>query len=197
MYLTARDLREGPDRTPTVPSHHEDAFTDAGRFNVDPVTWHDLARHGVAVRGLDAATLPIHLDDAALRALCRRNLDTSWDPWSRPARQFDDLVPAASLKAWAVEWAVLGAARVHATITTGEILSKTAAGAYAREQFDERYHPIIDEALRIRAAGSDGQPGTAADPRPAGSQPSGYRTPFGRRRARREFVAMVMTDAEE
>ena len=36
---------------------------------------------------------------------------------------------------------------VHATITTGEVISKEAAGEYALETFDPRWHPVIREGL--------------------------------------------------
>ena len=38
-------------------------------------------------------------------------------------------------------------ARLHHTIATGDVISKEAAGEYALDVFDARWHPVIYEAL--------------------------------------------------
>ena len=55
--------------------------------------------------------------------------------------------------AWAVVWGVLGVSRLHCTLATGGIVSKYAAGLYARETFPTRWHRIVYESLRIRGGG--------------------------------------------
>nr|WP_240943140.1 aminoglycoside adenylyltransferase domain-containing protein [Planosporangium thailandense] len=77
-------------------------------------------------------------------------------------------------------WAVLGVSRLHHTLATGGVISKTAAGEYARGRFDPRWHAIIDEALRIRRGGTA-----------RGS----YRSPLRRRRDTLAFVDHVLDDA--
>jgi hypothetical protein len=46
---------------------------------------------------------------------------------------------------------VLGVPRLHATIATGRIVSKLAAGEYARRTFAPEWHPMIDYALARRS----------------------------------------------
>ena len=46
---------------------------------------------------------------------------------------------------------VLGIARLHHTIATGEVISKTAAGGHALAVTDERWHPVIRAAMALRA----------------------------------------------
>lgn len=48
-------------------------------------------------------------------------------------------------------WGVLGVARLHYTVATSRITSKTAAGQYALDVFDRRWVPIVSEAIRLRA----------------------------------------------
>ena len=48
---------------------------------------------------------------------------------------------------WSTAWGVLGAPRLHHTITTGEVISKEAAGEHALDVFPPRWHPLIGEAL--------------------------------------------------
>ena len=49
--LTWTDLAAGPDGCPDVPCAHESRFTPAGRSGINPVTFCELAWHGIAVRG--------------------------------------------------------------------------------------------------------------------------------------------------
>jgi hypothetical protein len=180
IYLTPVDLTLGPDRTPEVPYHHDGRFHAAGRFNRSPIIWHELADHAVTLRGPKPADRGVWTDQAALRAWCRDNLVTYWRPWAHRVWHPGDLPVTASLRLAEVEWAVLGVSRLHATITTGRILTKAAGGAYARDRFGAPWHDLIDAALRIRA-------GEARLSDRAGV--------LGLRRRRRAFVAMVIADA--
>jgi hypothetical protein len=51
---------------------------------------------------------------------------------------------------WGIAWSVLGIARLHYTLTTGQITSKSGGGRHALEAFDARWRPIITEAIRCR-----------------------------------------------
>jgi hypothetical protein len=180
MYLTADAVAAGPDKTADVPYHHDGAFLTEGRFNHYPVTWHELADHAVTLWGPAPAELGVWTDDAVLRAWCLDNLLTYWADWSHRVWHPGDRLVTAWLALREVEWAVLGASRLHATITTGRILTKTAGGLYARDRFGPRWHPVLDAALRVRAG----------QVRP-GDRVAGLRL----RRQRRSFVAMVIDDA--
>jgi len=48
------------------------------------------------------------------------------------------------------EWVILGVARQLSTLKNGEIASKTDAGYYCLEYITNRYHAIIQEAIKIR-----------------------------------------------
>jgi hypothetical protein len=45
---------------------------------------------------------------------------------------------------------VLGIPRLHHTIVTNEVISKSAAGAYALNITDERWHDVIRAAMALR-----------------------------------------------
>jgi len=51
-------------------------------YDVNPVTWHTLARHGIAVRGQEPEHLRIHIDDAELRSWTLGNLNGYWRRWA-------------------------------------------------------------------------------------------------------------------
>ena len=183
IHLLAGDLAGPPDQCPDLPHTHEGAFRTAGRFEINPVTWHELARHGVAVRGPSLSERDVWTDDKALRAYSHANLTDYWaDLAARLAR-----APARAEHPWAAEWCVLGVSRLHHLLATGTLTSKCGAGRHALAVFDARWRPIVTEALRIRES---------AGPDAAGGAPSGYEGD-GARRARDTlgFTAMAIDAA--
>jgi hypothetical protein len=128
--------------------HHTGPQFHAGQgFDVNPVQWNTLARHGIAVRGAPVATLGLDPEPATLEAWNRANLDDYWRRWAEAVQRNGSAVRYRLRPRWVTAWGVLGAPRLHATITTGEILSKEAAGEHALATFDERWHPIVREGL--------------------------------------------------
>jgi len=180
IYPTRADLAAGPDRCPDVPGILETKFQTSSRYALCPVTWHELAECDVTVRGPELTELELWTDREALLRCTRTNLQTYWRNWVRKLTWIDKLPWLASkaVDPWLVEWCVLGVVRLHALLATGRLHSKGGAGRYALETFDQRWHPILTEALRIREG--DNGPSLYADPRE-------------RLRETREFVAMVVT----
>jgi hypothetical protein len=72
---------------------------------------------------------------------------------------------------------VLGVARLHHLLATGEMTSKSAAGRWGLGFYDERWHPVLRESLRLRER-TDG--------------PSGYDDPAARGRDVAAFTAYVV-----
>lgn len=136
-----------------------------GRGPVGAVDWTIFARHGVPVRGPAPAELGLDPEPHRLRAWNQENLDAYWRPW---AARYRGLVGARArlLRPSGTVWAVLGVPRLHCTIATGQIVSKVAAGEYARRTFDPRWHRLVDFALAHRAGtptGSAPPPDLVAD----------------------------------
>ena len=52
-------------------------------------------------------------------------------------------------------WCVLGVARLHHLLITGEMTTKSAAGRWGLTYYPERFHRVLREALRIREGGPD------------------------------------------
>ena len=146
-HLCWRDLALNPDQCAPASYCYEGNFESSGRFAMNPVTWHELAHLGVPVRGPELQLGQVWCDDAVLRRWTIDNLRSYWIPWMdryqtrRSDSRFDDGL---------VMWCVLGVPRLHYTIATGHITSKTGAGRYAMTTFDAKWKPIIIEALRVR-----------------------------------------------
>jgi hypothetical protein len=180
-YLERGALSRSPLEVTPLAGHAAGRFAtgetgSGGAFDVNPVTWHTLARHGIAVRGPEPDRLEIRADPAELRAWTRENLDGYWRDWVSRARP----VPARAraLPRRFAAWGVLGVSRLHYTLATAEIAGKEAAGEYALETFGPEWRPVIEDALAFWRG---------APPQPA------YRGRFARRtRMASEFVAHVI-----
>jgi len=146
FHLIRSDLAKPPGECPDLPCMFDGRFHPAERFDVNPVSWHELARRGVTVRGPELTEETVWTDDAALRAFTHGNLNSYW------ARVADLAVehPEEAAKPEVVAWCVLGVSRLHHLLATGTMTSKSGAGRYALAAFGPRWHPIIQEALRAR-----------------------------------------------
>ncbi len=171
-YVTAQDLRRDPDEVPAGPAVHEWRVEPRSRFERNLVTWHILAQGGITVRGRSVADLDVYTDWPALAARTRQNLAGYWTRWRARAA----LDPAA-FGTTATSWGVLGVARLRHTLAAGRVTAKTEAADFALATYDERWHRIVREALRIRVGG-----------------PPRYRNPLRRRADHLGFVSMVLAD---
>lgn len=182
IVLSDEDLRAGPDIIdgPRVNITESVPEIRSGGGNRNPVTWATLHQCGIAWSGhaLDRGT--IWQDPARLDHWTRENLMDYWRPWLNRAA----VTPAQAVSVTQlddeIEWGVLGVARLHFTIATGAVTSKTNAGQYALDTFPPRWHPIVREAPRIRTMPSNR---------------SHYSNPLSRRIDMLEFVGMVIEEA--
>ncbi|MFG1705971.1 aminoglycoside adenylyltransferase domain-containing protein [Nonomuraea sp. M3C6] len=148
VYLTWDDLRRDPSDLEARPQAH------AGRLNrrggVNPITWHTLAHHGLTCRGPKPDELEIWNDPATLAAWTDGNLDSYWRRLVIRASRLASPWGLTCLGSYGAVWVVTGVARLHYTLATGEITSKAGAGRHALETFPERWHRVVNEALRLR-----------------------------------------------
>jgi len=174
MYTTLEKLSHPADGH--APCCLEGVFQRSGGFAANPVTWAVLKKYPCPVRAI--AGLNVFHDDDLLRGWCRQNLQSYWAGWimkarSRPGRWIYSLFRAST------SWGVLGVTRLHATMRTCDIISKSRAGEYALKTFPAQWKSIIDEALGVRSK----------------QHPSLYRSPLARRRDTLTFMEYVINDA--
>ena len=143
-HLLAEDLARPPAECPDAPAvlMHDFAVGDAD----DPVSWHELARHGVTVAGPPVESLGIWTDDDVLRAHTVDNLDTYWRGHAERCAADPD---AASLP-FACGWVVPGTARLHHLLETGEQTAKSRAVRWGLGYYPEQFHRVLRESLAIR-----------------------------------------------
>jgi hypothetical protein len=152
FHVVREDLARAPDLCPDVPVMFDGVFSSSTRdYDMNLVSWQELARHGVTVRGPALSEREVWTDDAALRAFSHSNLGSYW------AGVADSLVKhlAEAGEPRLVAWSVLGVSRLHHLLATGALTSKSGAGRYALSAFGPQWHRIIDEALRARERPGD------------------------------------------
>ena len=150
-HLLAEDLRADPRGCPDVPCVLHHLFEEEQTVHDGVVCWHELARHGVTVVGVPHHELGIWTSQDALVGFTRDNLDTYW----RSNAEALAAMPREGASEDACEWCVLGVARLHHLLVTGEMTTKSGAGRWGLDHYPERFHRVLREALRIRSGGGD------------------------------------------
>lgn len=150
-HLLVDDLRTDPRDCPDVPSVLHHLFEPEQRVHDGVVCWHELARHGITVTGTPHQELGIWTDQDALLDFTRGNLNTYW----RHNAEALTKMPAEGNAPDACEWCVLGVARLHHLLVTGEMTTKSRAGEWGLSHYPARFHRVLREALGIRSGGGD------------------------------------------
>jgi hypothetical protein len=149
LYVTRDDL--GRDPSPlSLPCSLGGVFRSDGAFEANPVAWRVLSTRAIAVRGAPLTRHDVWFDADVLRRWNLANLDGYWSDWLQWARA--QLPTDARVRhEYGLQWLVLGVPRLHYTIATLEITSKSGAGRYALEVSPQKWHDVLAAALSLRA----------------------------------------------
>jgi len=164
LYLTWPDLPHDPARATCSARTHDGRLHHSNHNQAIPVIWHELAQQGLAIRGPRPATLDIWTDHDTLIAWVQANLDTYWRQWHRRSSRLLTRPGLACLTSFGPTWGVLGVSRLHYTLITGKIISKTGVGSTPAT-----YSTPAGIASSTRACGSA--------PAPAGAPATPARSP--------------------
>lgn len=146
-YVTPNLL--GASTEATVPFSVDGVFkTDGG--TTDPVLWAILDRHGVTLHGPTASELKVAPDPAWLREWNHGNLESYWRTHTNYRAQLSERDPASPIDPYLLAWEVTGPGRLHATIATGDVISKEASADYTAGLFPE-YADLCAKAKAYRA----------------------------------------------
>ena len=154
-YVALGGLPAVPDDQPLVPHVVNGTFRgNEVNGQLTPATWTEFAKYAIAIRGQDRGELGISVSPDRLSQWLLGNLNGYWKRRAVDGMEMlRKLDASAALPAEIVAWDALGAARLHYTLATGDIASKTAAGAYAIGLFPD-YAEVVSAALSWRATGA-------------------------------------------
>lgn len=149
LYVTASELGSDP-RELSLPHSLEGEFKPESGFNANPVVWRQLATAAIPIRGPRLTDGDVWFDADALRRWNLANLDVYWVRWLEGWRGVEPAEPRVRHKS-GLQWLVLGVPRLHYTIATLAVTSKSGAGRYALGVVDSRWRPVINAAIALRA----------------------------------------------
>lgn len=136
---------------------------DGECFEINPITWYVLARHGIPVRGPATDRLGIAVDQVTRVRFVVDNLQTYW---RRVAEQVAATLDSTSETTdtghdparWTGEslvWCTLGPLRLHFTARSGELTSKSGAGRHGLAVLPDGLTGVVERALELRDAPDD------------------------------------------
>lgn len=151
VFISVADISRPVTQITPIARQAGAAFERAqGGPDVSPVGWKILAEQAVSIRGPEPQRLDLVPEPERLRQWNLDELERYWRPWAATVQRVGGVRFRARPRAM-TSWGVLGVARVHHTIATGEIVSKEHAGRHARAVSRTGWHRLIDDALGYRA----------------------------------------------
>jgi hypothetical protein len=149
LYVTRGELTRDP--RGLSPAHSiEGAFKPEGAFNANPVTWRQLSTAALPIRGPRLSGAEVWFEADALRRWNLANLENYWVDWLQWWRGVEP-TDARVRNEYGLQWLVLGVPRLHYTIATLGVTSKTGAGLYALDILESGWHTVIETAMALRA----------------------------------------------
>ena len=149
VYATRDDLRRHPAEL-SLPCSLDGEFRPEGAFDANPVVWRVLSTRSITVRGTPLTRDDIWFDADVLRHWNLANLDGYWAEWVERARGQVGTEDRARSE-YGLQWLALGVPRLHYTIATLDVVSKTAAGRYGIAVAPSQWHVVFDVAMALRA----------------------------------------------
>ena len=131
-----------------VPVATDGVFNPEGH-RTDPVLWAVLAKHGITLRGPKASELRVAPDPAWLREWNHANLESYWRSHLGYRPRLAQQDPESLVDPYMLAWEATGPGRLHATIATGEVISKEASADYTAGLFP-KYADLCAKAKAYR-----------------------------------------------
>ena len=146
VYATRNDLRRDPSQL-SLPCSIGGEFRREGAFDANPAVWRVLSTKAISVRGTPLTPEDVWFDADILRRWNVGNLDGYWADWVQ--WKLGSGGGQARFE-YGLQWLVLGVPRLHYTIATLDIISKTASGHYAIEVAPRHSGAVLEAAIALR-----------------------------------------------
>lgn len=177
MYIRREDLDGRNEGVQSCPYFNEGKLQMFRAFHQNWIDAFQLKTYGIVLKGLPIETYNIPVDWNELKSNLVQNINSYWATWTKRCETITSLqYPGLYVSSSLIEWGVLGVTRLYYSIKEEDIISKVGAGEYALRTVPHPYHPILQEALRIRK----------------GDKPSDYNSVFKRRRDALAYMKFII-----
>lgn len=151
FYITQDNFMSNITNEKTCACFIEGEFKGFMEFDRNSIDAYQLQSYGITVKGKEISTYNFTIDWYLLLKNMIDNLNSYWCNRLNSYKKFPSHSYLASLFSLdEIEWGVLGVSRIYYTINEKDIASKIGAGEYALRTLPERWHKIINEAMRLR-----------------------------------------------
>jgi hypothetical protein len=138
--------------TEGYPVYSDGRFRAEGRGDLNAVTWWMVKHRSLTLHGPEGSDLPFEVPWSDVVSAMRYNLEVYWAQKSNGRHALNFLADY-----W-VEFAVSTLCRILTTLEDGEIVGKEHALARWRGRLDARWHPLLEDARRLRASSTQESP---------------------------------------
>ncbi|WP_417897834.1 aminoglycoside adenylyltransferase domain-containing protein [Bacillus haimaensis] len=147
-YLVKEEMEAENQRI--IPSYYfsEGKFKGERSFHKDSIDAFQLKKYGMIIMG---QRVDYSVDFDIVLKSQKDNIHTYWQNWLDGCKRFPSINYFGSfVSIRSIEWGVLGVTRLFYTIREKDMTSKVGAGEYALGTVPEKWHKIIQEAIRWR-----------------------------------------------
>jgi hypothetical protein len=151
MYILKEDIETLDRGNITCIRFNEGVFKGFKSFDTNSIDAFELKKYGITVKGHEIENFEYTVDFDILINKMKYNINTYWKNWINGCLRFPTIRYISlyvSLKS--IEWGVLGVSRLYYTFMEKDIVSKMGAGEYVLKNVPQRYHKILNEAMRLR-----------------------------------------------
>jgi hypothetical protein len=150
-YITLADMQQVNQEEQPYLYFNEGKYRGVRQFNKNSIDAYQLKAHGIAIKGHESSKLDYTVDWDILLHDMKGNLNYYWVNWRNKCGRFLSVsYIGLFFKLEMVEWGVLGVSRQYYTFKENQMTSKIGAGEYALRSVPEKWHKIINEAMRLR-----------------------------------------------
>jgi len=180
LYVMGNDLQLGYENEKSCPCFIDGVYKGLKKFEKDSIDAFQLKKYGLTVKGKRIENLDFTVNWDILIHNMRENLNTYWLNWNDDCKKFlSKRYIGLFVDLGMIEWGVLGVSRLYYTFKEQDMTSKIGAGEYALQIVPQRWHRVINEAMRLRK----------------GNQKSFYKSIFERRKDVLAYIDFIIQES--
>lgn len=151
LYVLKNDLQLQNENEKSCPCFIDGAYKGLEKFEKNSIDAYQLKKYGITIKGQGIEKYDYVVNWDILIHNMRDNLNTYWLNWRNDCKKFPSIkFIGLFVNLGMIEWGVLGVSRLYYTFSERDMTSKVGAGEFSLKTVPQRWHKIINEAMRLR-----------------------------------------------